>query len=460
MFQEIEQTLHKPTRRQARKVTGIAGREYSRRRRELMRLMGPAGIAVLPAAPVRIRNGDVEHAYRQDSDFYYLSGFCEPDAVLVLAPGRVGGEFILFCRERDPQREIWEGCMAGLEGAISAYGADDAFPISDLEDILPNLLDGRAQLHYTMGRNPLFDHQFTAWVERARVDARKLAAPSPGELVPLDPLLHEMRLFKSSAEIKLLQRAADCAVHAHERALRRCHPGMAEYQLEAELCYQFRLANACASYLPIVGSGPNACVLHYIRNDRVMRDGDMVLVDAGAEVGGYASDVTRSYPVNGRFAPPQRELYELVLAAQNAALEKVAPGAHWLDPHHAAVRTLCQGLLDLKILQGDLEANIEQKTYQQYYMHKTGHWLGLDVHDVGDYQIDGHWRLLEPGMVLTVEPGLYIAADAEVPERFRGIGIRIEDDVVVTAEGYHVLSEALVRAPAEIEQQMQPCTTT
>ena len=435
-------------------MTGIGTREYARRRREVMRLIGPDAVAVLAAAPVQVRNGDVEHAYRQDSDFLYLTGFPEPDAVVVLVPGRSAGEFVLFCRERDPRREIWEGSMAGQEGAVAAYGADDSYPIADVEEILPGLLEGRRRLFYSMGKHPVFDQQFTAWVEQARAHARRPGEPPPGEIVTLGPLIHEMRLFKSSSEIKLMQRAVDCAVIAHQRAMRACKPGMAEFQIDAELRYEFRRANACPSYLPIVGSGPNACILHHVRNDRVMRDGEMLLVDAGAEVNGYASDVTRSYPVNGRFTTAQRALYELVLSAQTTAIEQVKAGSHWLDPHAAAVRILCQGMVDLGLLKGDVSAHLEAKTYEQFYMHKTGHWLGLDVHDVGDYQIDGQWRMLETGMVLTVEPGLYIAPNAKVPAAYRGIGIRIEDDVLVTEDGCQVLSAQLPRNPADIEALM------
>ena len=428
--------------------------EFERRRQELMNMMEPGSIAVLPAAPERVRNRGTLYPYRQDSDFYYLTGFAEPEAVLVLTPGRAQGQYLLFCRERDPAREIWDGARAGQEGAVREFGADDSFPIDDIDEILPGLIEGREKLYYTMGVDLEFDHRVIGWVNHVRQNARS-GAKAPGEFVSLQHLLHEMRLIKSRAEIAVMRKAAQISAAAHRQAMQVCRPGMMEYELEAEFQAVFRRHNGWPAYVPIVGGGANACVLHYIDNNQQLNDGDLVLIDAGVEIDLYASDITRTFPVNGRFTAEQRAVYELVLKAQEAAIEAIAPGRHWNEFHDAATRVLTAGLIELGLLEGPLEQALEQETYRRFFMHRTGHWLGMDVHDVGDYKVDGEWRLLEPGMVVTVEPGLYIAPNSEgVDPRWWGIGIRIEDDVVVTRDGREVLTADVPKRVDEIEALM------
>ena len=423
-------------------------KEFERRRKQLMRMVGVGGIAILPAAPVRKRSRDVEYRYRQDSDFYYLTGFREPDAVAVLVPGRKQGEFLLFCRERDPDRELWDGPRAGQDGAIEDYGADDAFPIDDIDDIIPGLIEGCSRVYYTMGMYSDFDSHVADWVNSLRSKLSR-GVHTPQEFVALDHLLHDMRLYKSRAEISALRRSAKVAVAAHKRAMQIARPGMFEYEVEAEFRHEFRRNGAWASYSPIVGSGPNACTLHYVDNSEVLKDGDLLLIDAGCELDYYASDITRTFPVNGRFSPEQRAVYEVVLEAQTAAIEKTVVGNHWNDPHDAAVRVVAKGLRKLGLLDGTLPKLIKDGAYREFYMHRTGHWLGMDVHDVGDYKVGDEWRVLEPGMVMTVEPGIY------VPKAFRDIGIRIEDDVAVTSKGPDVLSKGLEKNPDDIEALMQ-----
>ena len=426
----------------------------ARRRRQLMQAAGDGAILVLPAAPVRVRSHDTHYPYRQDSDVLYLTGCEEPDAVLVLVPGRKHGEAILFCRERDPEREGWDGPRLGTQGAIDVLGLDDAYPIDDIDDILPGLLEGRRQVHYHLGRDAEFDLKLIGWINRVRAQARHGAQP-PQEFLELGHLLDEMRLFKTADEIRHLQRAADISVEAHRAAMRAVRPGMHEYALQAELEYVFRRHGAQPAYASIVGGGVNACVLHYIENDAPLRAGELVLIDAGAEYRGYAADITRSFPVDGHFNKAQRALHDLVCAAQAAALAQARPGLPYEAGHDAAVATLVDGLLSLGILRGDAQALIASGAHKRYTRHKTGHWLGLDVHDVGEYRIDGASRLLEPGMVFTLEPGLYIpAADASVASKWRGIGIRIEDDVLITRDGHRVLTGALERSADEVEGLM------
>lgn len=432
----------------------IATAEYVRRRTQLMELAGDDAALIIPAAPARIRNNDAHYPYRQDSDLLYLTGFEEPDAVLVLVPGREAAATILFCRERDPKREIWDGPRLGPDAAPEKLGLDDAFPIEDIDDILPGLLENRERIYYPFGRDPDFDLKVMQWVNRARARLRG-SARSPQGLIALGHLLHELRLFKSRDELKLMAKAADITVQAHRRLLEVCRPGMSEFEIEAELLHIFRKQQAVPAYEPIVGGGANACILHYRNNDAVLTDGSLLLVDAGAEYRNYAADVTRTIPVNGVYSKPQREIYELVLAAQLAAIDAVKPGAHWEAPHKAAVEVISEGLLRLGLLKGSLQSVLADGGYQRFFMHKTGHWLGLDVHDVGDYRIDGQPRLLEPGMVLTVEPGIYIAPDdTSVARRWRGIGVRIEDDVVVTRSGHKVLTDGAPKTVAEIEAAM------
>ncbi|HSJ48789.1 MAG TPA: Xaa-Pro aminopeptidase [Gammaproteobacteria bacterium] len=429
-------------------------KEFARRRKQLMRMMGQDAIAILPTAPERLRNRDVEYPYRSDSDFYYLTGFAEPEAVAVLVPGRPQGEYILFCRERDPLMETWNGRRAGTEGAVERFGADDAFPIDDIDDILPGLLESRERVFYTMGASAEFDTRVINWVREIRNRARS-GVHAPDEFVALDHLVHDMRLYKSRVEIKQMRTAARIAAAAHVRAMRSCRPGMMEYEIEAEYLHEFRRHGCEPAYGSIVGGGDNGCILHYRENDAELQDGDLLLIDAGAEYQYYASDITRTFPVNGRFSEPQKLLYNLVLDAQLAAIAEVVPGNHWNAPHDAAVKVLTRGLVKLGLLKGRPSQLIKDGAYRRFYMHRTGHWLGMDVHDVGDYKVGEEWRVLEPGMVLTVEPGLYIPKGSKgVAKKWQGIGIRIEDDVLVTRDGHEVLSKAAPKDVKEIEALM------
>ncbi|MCB1818808.1 MAG: aminopeptidase P N-terminal domain-containing protein [Gammaproteobacteria bacterium] len=429
--------------------------EFKRRRRQLMTMMGAGSVAILPTSVEAVRNRDVHHPYRPDSDFYYLTGFAEPEAVMVLVPGRTNGYYILFCREKDPAKELWDGSRVGLDGAVAQYGADDAFPISDLDDILPGLLEERERVFFAMGSDPALDKRVSDWVSQVRSRARA-GVHGPIEFLALDHYLHDMRLYKSRAEVTVMRRAARLAAQAHTELMRRVEPGMYEYQLGAIFSHHCQMAGASQlAYPSIVGGGNNACVLHYIENSQPLNDGDLVLVDAGCELECYASDITRTYPVNGRFSEPQRILYELVLEAQAAAIDKARVGNHWNDPHEAAVRVLTKGLLKLGLLRGTLAKALKAKSYSRFYMHRTGHWLGMDVHDVGDYKVDGHWRLLEKGMVLTVEPGLYIPQGTKgIAKKWQGIGIRIEDDVLVTDGEPDVLSRDVPKSVELIESVM------
>ena len=428
--------------------------EYRKRRKKLMDMLGDDSIAILPAAPEKIRNRDVAFRYRPDSDFFYLTAFAEPEAVLVLIPGRTQGEFILFCRERDPEQEVWHGSRAGLEGACNDYGANDAYPITDMDDILPGLLENRERIYYTMGNDIAFDQRVLGWVNRVRGKIRT-GVHAPEEFISLNHILHDMRLYKSRHEISKLRDAATISAKAHVRAMKACRPGMMEYQVEAELLHEFMRRGAfSAAYPSIVGSGVNSCVLHYIDNTREMKDGDILLIDAGAEYEGYASDVTRTFPVSGRFSDHQRAVYEIVLAAQLAAIDAVKPGNHWNQPHDSAVEVLTEGLVALGILKGSAQTLIEKEDYKRYFMHKTGHWLGMDVHDVGDYKLGDEWRMLEPGMALTVEPGLYFPPQKGLAKKWWNIGVRIEDDVLVTKSGHEVLSRDAPKSIPEIEALM------
>jgi Xaa-Pro aminopeptidase len=426
-------------------------REFARRRRQFMRMIGKDAIAILPAAPVRHRNGDIEYAYRQDSHFHYLTGFPEPEAVAVLVPGRPHAEYLLFVRERDAAREAWDGPRAGTEGAIERFGADDAFPIADIDEILPGLIEQRSRIFYSMGTHLDFDPHVMGWVNGLRTHARR-SPGSAGEFVALNHVLDDMRLYKSRAEQSSLRRAAQIAVGAHRRAMRFAGPGRMEYQVMAEVLHEFRSHNADMSYTPIVAGGANACVMHYRDNDQRLRDGDLLLLDAGCEHDYYASDITRTFPVSGRFTPAQRAVYEVVLDAQSAAIDKVRAGNHWNQPHEAAVRVITQGLVRLGIIKGPLARLLKEKAYQPYFNHRTGHWLGIDVHDVGDYKVGGEWRVLEVGMALTVEPGIFIRPSPRTPKEFWNIGVRIEDDVLVTGGPADVLTGALEKTPEAVER--------
>ncbi len=436
----------------------ITRKEFGRRRKQLMRMMGKDTIAIIPTASELLRNRDVEFPFRADSDFYYLTGFHEPDAVAVLIPGRPHGEYLLFCRERDPEMETWTGKRAGTQGAVDDFDADDAFPIGDIDEILPGLMECCERVFYTMGSRPQFDQRVMEWLNRLREGART-GLRAPDEFVSLEHLLHDMRLYKSRSEIRVMRTAARVACRAHIRAMQSCRPEMSEFEVEAELLHEFRRAGMVPAYSSIVGGGANGCVLHYTENNAALQDGDLLLIDAGAEYDCYASDVTRTFPVNGRFSAAQKALYEVVLAAQTAAIKKVRTGNHWNAPHQAAVRVLTRGLVKLGILKGKPAELIRNEAYRRFYMHRTGHWLGMDVHDVGDYKVGGAWRELEPGMVLTVEPGLYIPAGSRgVAKKWWNIGIRIEDDVLVTRDEPDVLSKAAPRTVAEIEALMADAT--
>jgi Xaa-Pro aminopeptidase len=423
---------------------------YAQRRQRLAEAIGD-GVAVIPTAPERVRNRDSHYPYRFDSHFYYLTGFNEPEAVLVL----VGNQSILFCREKNPEREVWDGFRYGPEAARERFGFDAAFPVSALDKEMERLLENRASLHYPMGLDTEWDARVIRWVNAVRAKARA-GIGAPERVQDVRALVDDMRLVKDAHEMGVMRRAARIAAQAHRRAMQRTRPGRTEYEIEAELLYEFRRNGAqFPAYSPIVAGGANACVLHYVFNDAPLHDGDLLLIDAGCELDGYASDITRTFPVNGRFSAAQREVYEIVLAAQRAAMEKVRPGSGWNEPHDAAVKALAQGMIDLKLLPGPLDQALEKETYKRFYMHRTGHWLGLDVHDAGDYKRQGDWRSLAPGMVLTVEPGLYIRAEDDVPERLRNIGIRIEDDVLVTEAGCEVITAEAPKTIADVEALMR-----
>ena len=442
----------------------IPKEEFAARRRRLLERLGQDAIAVVPSGGLKVRNRDAEYPFRQDSDFHYLTGFNEPEAVAVFVPGREAGEYVLFCREKDEVAERWSGLRAGTEGVKHLHGADDAHPICDLDKLMPQLLIGRDQVHYDLGANADFDQRMLGWINHLRAKARA-GIRAPHVIVMLDRILHEMRLFKSAAEIAVMRHAAQVSARAHTRAMQVCQPGKYEYEIEAEFLYEFRRERMEPAYTTIVGGGKNACILHYIENNDKLSDGDLLLIDAGAEYECYAADITRTFPVNGKFSPEQRALYQLVLDAQKAAIDQARPGKTWDDPHQAAVKVLAQGLLDLGILSGTLEDALQktevvdgeaakEEPYRQFYMHKTGHWLGMDVHDVGDYKIGDAWRTLEPGMVLTVEPGLYISPADNVDPKWWNIGIRIEDDVLITVDGNEVLTRDVVKEVAAIEALM------
>jgi Xaa-Pro aminopeptidase len=432
----------------------IKQKEFAKRRLQLMRMAGEDSIVILCASPEKIRNSDVHYPYRQNSDFLYLTGFNEPDAVLCLFPDGKEPRSVLFCRERDPEREMWDGPMSGLRGAVKTFGMDEAYDIDELGKRLPKMLQDRDRIYYDLGRAPLFDQRLIGWLNEFRDKPRK-TFHAPEEIHALDHMLHDLRLYKSREELKAMRRSAEVAIEAHERAMKACKPGMNEAEIHAELNYVFTKNQTQPSYNPIVGGGANACTLHYISNRDTLNDGDLLLIDAGAEYDGYASDITRTFPVNGKFSAVQKDLYDLVLDAQLAAIDKAVAGNHWQDVHDAAVRVATQGMIDLGILKLSLEEELEQEGYKHFYVHNTGHWLGLDVHDVGDYTVDGESRLLEPGMVMTVEPGIYIPPnDTSVRKVFRGIGIRIEDNVVVTKTRPQVLTAGLAKTTADIEALM------
>ena len=438
--------------------------EFAKRRQRLLKKLGKGSIAIVPAATHQIRNRDAEYPFRQNSDFQYLTGFPEPDAVAVFIPHRADGEYVLFCLPKDPHAERWTGMRVGIDDAKTRYGADQAFLLDELDQRLPQLLMGCEQVYYDLGLNPTFDQRVIGYLNQLRQQARA-GVQIPHTLTMLERIVHDMRLFKSPAELKLMRHAAQTSARAHTYAMQICEPGLYEYELDAVFAHEFRQDNMQAAYTTIVGGGKNACILHYIENNARLQDGDLVLIDAGAEYDCYASDITRTFPVNGRFSPEQRALYQIVLDAQQAAIAAAQPGNTWDDPHQAAVKVLAQGLIEVGILQGSLEDALkvpdrvageppQEAPYRQFYMHRTGHWLGLDVHDVGDYKVKGQWRILQPGMVLTVEPGLYISPAENVDPKWWNIGIRIEDDVLITKTGNEILTKDVVKEIAEIEALM------
>ena len=431
--------------------------DFQERRDRLAEEMGPHSIAIIATSPVAMRNRDADYKFRADSSFFYLTGFAEPEAVAIIETFESideGYTYSLFCRERDREMEIWHGYRAGVDGAVEDYDADEAYAIDLLDEEIIEKLLNKQKLFYRMGQQADFDARVAKWIAEANGESRK-GTSAPAQVIQLDRILDEMRLHKSTQEIELMQIASTISAQAHTRAMQAVKPGMMEYALEAELNYIFGQNGCVPSYNSIVGGGENGCILHYVENDKVLKNGDLVLIDAACEYQLYASDITRTFPVNGKFSSEQKALYEVVLKAQLAAIDAVRIGNSYKEPHRIAVRILVQGLLDLGLMQGNIEQIIESESFHQFYMHGTGHWLGMDVHDVGSYKIEGEWRAYEEGMAVTVEPGLYIAPDDEtVDAKWRGIGIRIEDDVVVTKNGPRVLTAAVVKTVEEIEALM------
>ena len=435
--------------------------DFQERRDILAGEMGLRSIAIIATSPVAMRNRDADYKFRSDSSFFYLTGFAEPEAVAVIETfdtEEEGYSYSLFCRERDREMEIWNGYRAGVDGAVDDYDADEAYAIDLLDDEILEKLQNKDKLFYRIGQQADFDARVAKWIATASGESRK-GALVPAQVIQLDRIIDELRLHKSADELELMQIASDISAEAHTRAMQMVKPGMMEYALEAELNYVFGKNGCVPSYNSIVGGGANGCILHYVENDKELKDGDLVLIDAACEYQLYASDITRTFPVNGKFSPEQKALYEVILKAQLAAIDAVRVGNSYKEPHYVAVHIMVQGLLDLGLMQGNLEEIIQKESFRQFYMHGTGHWLGMDVHDVGSYKVEGDWRTYEEGMVVTVEPGLYIAPDDEtVDAKWRGIGIRIEDDVAVTKNGPRVLTAAVVKSVEEIETLMAQST--
>jgi Xaa-Pro aminopeptidase len=433
----------------------MSAEEFAKRRKTLLKHLNPNSIVIIPSANEMIRNGDAHYLFRQNSDFFYLTGFEEPEAIAVLIPNREDGEYILFNRTRDPSREIWDGPRAGQEGAVKDFHAHQSFPISQFKSMLPQLLEGREAIYYPVGSHPRFDKLILRAVNQVRAKIRG-GITFPSQFLDISSALHEMRLLKSAHEIKIMQRAVDITAESHIAAMQMCKPGLYEYELEAKISYIFQ-KNAARSpaYSSIVGAGKNSCILHYVTNNAKIGANDIVLVDAGCEYQNYASDITRTFPANGKFSGEQKAIYELVLAAQLAAINTVKPGASFLAAQSVIVKILTQGLCDLGLLKGNVDNLIENQAYFPFYMHRSGHWLGLDVHDVGAYNLNNQWRPLQPGMVLTIEPGLYISENIPgVDKRWHNIGVRIEDDILVTETGHKVLSANIPKKIVDIESVM------
>ena len=425
---------------------------YARRRAQLATLM-EEGVAVIRTAPERARNRDSSYPFRFDSYFHYLTGFPEPEAVMVLCAGNTA-KSILFCREKDIEREIWDGFRYGPDKAREVFGFDETFPVARIDELLPQLLANQSAVFCDVGADPGWDQQVIGWINKVRAQVRS-GVSAPGEIRDIRRILDDMRLVKDEHEIATMKRAAAISSQAHRRAMGATRPGMYEYELEAELIHEFRRQGAQSpAYTSIVAGGANACVLHYVQNDAVLNAGEVVLIDAGCELDGYASDITRTFPVSGKFSGPQRDIYQLVLTAQAAAIAQVKPGNEWEAPHDAAVKVLAQGMVDLGLCNGSADGVIESGDYRRFYMHRTGHWLGMDVHDAGDYKRDGAWLALKPGMMLTVEPGCYVRPGEGVPEKFWNIGVRIEDDALVTGSGCEIITSA-PKSIDEIEALMR-----
>ncbi len=433
----------------------ISKKEYAARRKDLMSMMADNSIAVLAAAPEQVRSKDTLYPYKQSTNFSYLSGFSEPCAVMLLIPNREQGECVLFCRDKDPLRETWDGLRLGPVEAKQTLALDDAFPIDDIDDILPGLLENKSHIYYSAGKDKAFDKQLIQWIDEVTLDKESDAQPCC-EQVDLDHLLAELRLIKSAAEIKLMRKAADISAEAHCRAMRFCKPGQYEYQLQAEIEHQFMMSGATGpAYTSIVGGGKNACILHYIENQSALKAGDLVLIDAGCEYQNYAADITRTFPVNGKFSAAQAAIYDIVLAAQTAAINCITPGVTYDQANKATIEVITQGLVKLGILTGDVDQLIAEGAYREFYMHSVSHWLGMDVHDVGDYKINNQWRVYEAGMLLTIEPGIYISADNQnVDKKWHGIAVRIEDDILVTKAGREVLTDGVPKQRDQIESLM------
>jgi len=434
-------------------MTSIDSHVHVQRRLRLAEQM-QEGVAIIPTAAERVRNRDAHYPFRYDSYFYYLTGFREPEAVLVVIAGD-SPRSILFCREKNEEREIWDGYRYGPEQAREVFAMDEAHTVARLDELMPDLIADHSAVFCHLGADQSWDARVLQWINSVRARARAGVA-APPMISDVNVLLDEMRLFKDETELALMRRAGQISSAAHRRAMQVARPGVGEFAVEAELLYEFRRHGAQApAYTPIVASGAHACVLHYVENDGVLNDGDLLLIDAGCELDGYASDITRTFPVNGRFSGPQRDVYELVLAAQSAAIVEIKPGSGWAAPHDAAVQVLAQGFVDLRLLEGPLERVLETESYKRFYMHRTGHWLGLDVHDAGEYKHKGEWRTLAPGMMLTVEPGCYIRPGEGVPERFENIGVRIEDDALVTATGCEIITSDAPKTVADVEALMR-----
>lgn len=426
---------------------------FSDRRQQLSRGLKP-GVVIVPTSAEVARNAASTYPYRFDSNFYYLTGFAEPEAVLVLVIGEDKLENLLFCREKDDEREIWDGYRYGPDAAAEAFGFDAAYPVAELDAKLADILKNQPRVYFPFGQDAGWDRRLAGWLDAVRAQSRA-GVRAPAEIVDIRGTLHEMRLFKDAHEIALLRHAGRINSAAHVRAMRAIKPGLVEYEIEAEFLHEFcRHGSRFPAYGSIVASGPNACVLHYVENNRRMQDGDLLLIDAGCELDGYASDITRTLPVSGRFSAAQKDVYEITLAAHQAAFDLARPCVAWNEVHDAATKVLAQGMIDLGLLQGSLDSVLESGSYRQFYMHRTSHWLGLDVHDVGEYKVGDEWRKLEPGMVFTIEPGFYIRPAANVPKHLENIGVRIEDDVLITAAGHECLTALCPRSVAEIEAEM------